>query len=323
MMQRVIVPLDGSELSESAIGLGQILARSFGAALELTTVLTEPVMLDLLPSLLLPDRSAAEHYLEKVASRVSPDIETFSYVIRGNPVEELLRLTSGQPDVVVVMSTHGRGGLGRVMYGSVADKVLRGSTVPVALVRGGVAAEKSTLNSLLVPLDGSELAGQALALAAELGARVDATLTLVRVVEPIWSTTYGAFAEASMLASQQIIEVEQQLQAEARADLDRIATGLRERGLRVGWEVRAGRPADEIVRAAETTSADLIVISTHGRGGLRRFALGSVTSEIMHRGVTPILAIPPGSSAEVSYDGVAPSASELSVHHREGALKSG
>ena len=96
-----------------------------------------------------------------------------------------------------------------------------------------------------------------------------------------------------MLASAQIQEVEDQLQAEARAYLDATAKALRDRGLRVGWEVRAGRPADEIIRAAETTSADLIVLSTHGRGGLKRFALGSVTNEVLHRGVTPVFAVPP------------------------------
>lgn len=302
MIKRVIVPLDGSELSESAISLGQLFARVYGAALEITTVLTEPVMLDLMPTLLTPDRDDAERYVKSIEEQLPDDLETYSYVLRGNPAEELLRLTRGASDAMIVMSTHGRGGLGRVMFGSVADKVLRGSTVPIALVRGGVATDKSTLGSILVPLDGSDLSEQSLALATDLAAESDATLTLVRVVEPIWATTYGALAEASALATDQIIEVEKQLQAEARDYLDRLAILLREKGLRVGWEVRAGRPADEIVRAAETTSADLIVITTHGRGGLRRFALGSVTSEVMHRGGAPILAIPSGARHDVEGD---------------------
>lgn len=292
-MNRVILPLDGSKLSECALGLGQSLARAYGATLELTTVLTEPVLLDLLPGLMLPDRQAAEEYLTGIAQDVPDEIQTYTYAIRGNPTEQLLRLTSNTADTMIVMSTHGRGGLGRVMYGSVADKVLRGSTVPIALVRGGVEYDRAGISSILVPLDGSEIAEEALALAADLAERVDATVTLVRVVEPIWASTYGAFTEASILASQQIQDVEDQLQAEARAYLDAMAKALRERGLRVGWEVRAGRPADEIMRAAETTSADLIVLSTHGRGGLKRFALGSVTNEVLHRGVTPVFAVPP------------------------------
>lgn len=312
-MNRIIIPLDGSELSERAIGLGQGLARAYGAVLELTTVLTEPVLLDLLPSLLLPDRSAAEQYLAKVASSLPDDIETYTYVIRGNAFDELMRLTNGQTDVMLVMSTHGRGGLGRVMYGSIADKVLRGSTVPVALVRGGADHPTGGLKSILVPLDGSELSEDALGVAADLASRIDATITLVRVVEPIWASSFGAFADASALASQQIIEVEEQLQMEARGHLDGLANGLRERGLRVGWEVRAGRAADEIIRAAETMSADIIVISTHGRGGLRRFALGSVTNEVIHRGITPILAIPPKAREAVHVDGPTASSSEAPV----------
>jgi nucleotide-binding universal stress UspA family protein len=292
-MKRIIVPLDGSELSEKALGLGQVLARAYGATLELAHVLEEPVMLDLLPSLLLPDRQAAEKYLRDVAKETPEDIETATYVIRGNATEELLKLTRDAPDTMLVMSTHGRGGLGRIMYGSVADKVLRGATVPVALVRGGVEVQETHLHNILVPIDGSELSEMGLAMAVDLAEHSGAAITMVRVVEPIWASAYGAFAEASILASPQILEIEEQLQADARAYLDRIANDLRERGLRVGWEVRGGRPADEIIRAAETTSADIIVISTHGHGGIRRFALGSVTNEVLHRGITPMVAIPP------------------------------
>jgi nucleotide-binding universal stress UspA family protein len=292
-MNRIIVPLDGSELSEKALGLGQVLARAFGATLELVHVLEEPIMFDLLPSLLLPDRQAAEKYLRDLAADMPEDIAVVTYVLRGNPTDELLKLTENVEGAILVMSTHGRGGLGRIMYGSVADKVLRGATVPVALVRGGVDVQVTHLHSILVPVDGSELSELGLAMAVDLARHSGATLSMVRVVEPIWASAYGAFAEASILASPQILEVEEQLQADARAYLDAIANELREQGLRVGWEVRGGRPADEIIRAAETTSADLIVIATHGHGGMRRFALGSVTNEVLHRGLTPMVAIPP------------------------------
>lgn len=313
-MNRIIIPLDGSALSEQALGLAQVLARAYGATMELVHILEEPVVLDLLPSLLLPDRPAAEKYLRELAETLPDDIAKVWYAVRGNATEELLRLTSGATDTAVVMSTHGRGGLGRVMYGSVADKVLRGSTVPVALVRGTAARGDTPLRHLLVPLDGSELSESGLAAATDLAIASDAAMTLVRVVEPIWATTYGAFAEASILASPQILEVEEQLQAEARDYLDRIARDLRDKGLRVSWEVRAGRPADEIIRSAETTSSDMIVISTHGRGGIRRFALGSVTNEVLHRGSTPVFAIPPKAHASLAESVVVSTVSDAEVN---------
>jgi nucleotide-binding universal stress UspA family protein len=66
--------------------------------------------------------------------------------------------------------------------------------------------------------------------------------------------------------------------------------------------VRFGKPADEIVRAAETTEADLIVMATHGRGGIRRLPIGSVANEVLHRGTIPILVIPPRVSEQQQHD---------------------
>jgi nucleotide-binding universal stress UspA family protein len=292
-MNRIIVPLDTSELSERALVLGQMLARTYGSELEIIHVLEEPDAFDLVPSRLIPDRAAAEKYLNDIAATIANDVPTVTKVLPGSPADALLRHVRGAGDVLVVMSTHGRGGLGRLMFGSVADKVLRGASVPVALVRGGTAPQDMALHNILVPLDGSRLSEEALTAAVDVAERSDAAITLVRVVEPIWAASYGAFAEGSMLAAANILDVEEQLRADARAYLDSIATRLRDNGLRVAWEVRGGRPADEIIRATETISADLIVISTHGHGGMRRFALGSVTNEVLHRGTTPVLAIPP------------------------------
>ncbi|MCO5176551.1 MAG: universal stress protein [Thermomicrobiales bacterium] len=181
-----------------------------------------------------------------------------------------------------------------MVFGSVADKIVRGSTVPVVLVRDEHEQPHDVLRTVLVPLDGSALSETALPYAVELAQGTGATLALVRVVEPYWQSAFIAETpEAVYLSQSQIDDLEEQAHAEARGDLDTLATRLRGEGLRVVWEVRTGRPADEIARVAETTDADLIVISTHGRGGIRRWAFGSVTNEVLHRSKTPVLAIPP------------------------------
>jgi nucleotide-binding universal stress UspA family protein len=293
-MHKIIVPLDGSELSERAIGLGGAFARASAGRLELVHVLEEPIAFDLLPSLVIPDRSAAERYLQRVAERLSSDLEVTSYVIRGQPVSELLKLTHDDPEAVLVMSTHGRGGLGRLMLGSVADKVLRAASVPVALVRGNAPPHHGDFRSLLVALDDSSFAEAALPLAINLAQGCGATLSLVRVCEPFWNAQYSATAaELAYLSDTQLVDLERECLDGARRYLDLIAGEIRAKGVRVIWEVRSGRAADEIIRAAETTESDLIIMSTHGRGGIRRLAMGSVTNEVLHRGITPLLAISP------------------------------
>lgn len=293
-MNAIIVPLDGSELSERAIGLGVAFAQAYDARLALVHVLEEPVALDLLPSLVIPDRDAAEAYLRRLAGTMPDSVEVSIHAVRGNPVDTLLDLTEGNPESMLVMSTHGRSGLGRLMLGSVADKVLRGASVPVALVRGAGTPRVRGLHTLLVPLDTSSFSETALPVAVDLARRLDATIGLVHVCEPFWVSPYAsAVPELSGVNDDRASDVERECLTNGRAYLDRLAGDIRADGTRVVWEVRFGKPADEILRAAETTAADLIVMSTHDRTGIRRLALGSVTNEVLHRGTTPILAIPP------------------------------
>jgi nucleotide-binding universal stress UspA family protein len=293
-MNTIIVPLDGSELSERAIKLGAAFAQAYDARLALVHVLEEPIALDLLPSLVMPDREAAESYLRRLAGALPDDIDTSIHALHGNPVDTLLDLTGENPESMLVMSTHGRSGLGRLMLGSVADKVLRGASVPIALARGASMPLVHGLQRLLVPLDTSAFSETALPVAVDLARRLDATIGLVHVCEPFWISPYAsAVPELSGINEARSSDIERECLTHGRTYLDRIAGDIRADGTRVVWEVRFGKPADEILRAANTTDADLIVMSTHDRSGIRRLALGSVTNEVLHRGTTPILDIPP------------------------------
>jgi nucleotide-binding universal stress UspA family protein len=293
-MRKIIVPLDGSELSRRAVSLGEMLVRAFSGTLELVNILDDPSVVDLMSISTTPDLIGAESYLKHVADELPDDIQVKVWAVRGNPTEELLKLTEEDPDVIIAMSTHGRGGLGRVMFGSVADKVLRGASGPVAVMRSNGHDILPKLRTMLVPLDGSRLSEEVLPMATELATNTGATISLVRVIDPYYASTFVAETpEAAYLSPEQISQFEQQSLADARAYLDAIATDLRAKDLRTVWEVRIGRAADEIARAAETTAADLVLMSTHGRGGIRRWALGSITDEVLHRSSTPILAIPP------------------------------
>lgn len=293
-METIIVPLDGSPLSAHAISFGVAFARAYGAELRLVHILEEPIAFDLLPSLLIPDRASAEAYLKRHATDVPSDVPVDTMVLRGYAAEVLVETAAAEQDAMLVMGTHGRGAARRAMLGSIADDVLRHATVPVVLVRGTATAPKNVFKTIMVPLDTSHYGEEALPLAIDLATQCDASVSLVNVCEPFWDSPYVAVAPELGPINQDVLEASQrELLAAGRAYLHRLADDMRTKGVQVTWEVRIGRPTDEILRAIETTGVDLVIIATHGRGGISRLAFGSVTNDILRHSSVPILAIPP------------------------------
>lgn len=293
-MNRIIVPLDGSTHSERAISFAETFARTFDSRIQLVHVLEDPIAFSLMPSLIIPDRLSAEQYLRDVTEQISKDIEVTNHVIRGKPVKAILDLAADSPGAMIVMSTKARRGIDRLMLGNFADKVLRRSMVPVALVRGSSPPANEGFQSLLVPLDKTSYSETALSIATDLAQRSGATLALVNVCEPFWVSPYAeTMPQLSYVGHERERDVDRESLETGRYYLDQLARRIRADGIRSIWEVRFGKPADEILRAAETTEADLIVMATHDRHGIRRLALGSVTSEVLQRAKMPILTIPP------------------------------
>jgi nucleotide-binding universal stress UspA family protein len=215
----------------------------------------------------------------------------------GHPAEEILRYADENDIDLILMATHGRSGIRRWAMGSVADKVLRASEVPVLLVRAGIP-EKSAYDewprgTLLVPLDGSELAESVLphieALAKQRGAEL-VDVVLLRVCEPpAVPSDY-----AGMLVSPEVWqEATERLRQDAEQYLARVEKRLQGAGLRVRSEVLVGYPADQIVDYANRTPFNLVVIATHGRSGISRWARGSVAEKVLVGVSSPILMVRP------------------------------
>ncbi len=292
-MVRILAPLDGSALSERAVTVGEQIAETLGGRLELLSVVDDPVILDLAPGLVQPDRGAVERYLERLAQTLPASVPTTTTVVLGSPVDQILAAADAVPDTIIVMSTHGRSGIGRVMFGSVADKVTRGASCPLVLIRGTAPDATVRPGTVLVTLDGSPRAETALSLAVQFARGMGSEVRLLRVIPPFWTgpaVHYGP--EVIYLSGDQVAELTEQALTEVHGYLDEVASRLRRDEVRVSWEARIGRPADEIVQAAETIDPALIVMSSHGRGGFRRWALGSVADEVLHRVSTPVVIIP-------------------------------
>ncbi|MCX7622483.1 MAG: universal stress protein [Thermomicrobium sp.] len=291
MIASVVVPLDGSELAEAALPYGKALAERFGASLYLVRVVDIEAPADV--------AAGARDYLAKVAERLGVPAEiTVRY---GDPAAEIIDLVLELPDPAIAMTTHGRSGLGRWLYGSVADRVVRGAGVPVLLIRSSMPQrEPGVVRSILLPVDGSTLAEAAVPYAKELARRFDATIHLVRVAETpeiysLLSVPAGVPASAEVLdqLAQQMIET-------ATTYVNELAERLRGEGLRVEAHVLEGIAPEQLLAFERERQPDLVVMATHGRSGLSRVVFGSVAERLLREGTVPLLLIRPPEAVQAS-----------------------
>ncbi|MGE5603755.1 MAG: universal stress protein [Nitrososphaerales archaeon] len=292
MYHTLLVPLDGSEYSERALPLAMILARHLGAQLVLMRAASASVF---------PGADAtqaevraveeAQTYLVKMKAEMSGQGVSIEIALPyGDAAEEILQEIGTRHADLVVMCTHGRSGLGRWIFGSVAEKVLAHSTAPVLLVRPTGAATTLELEpaqaGLLVPLDGSAFAESVLPHAKALACLFGRRLMLLRVVEP--PRNAYAFAEAALVAAPSNVPAR-----DAETYLEEVAQRLRDPGLSVQTVVREGWAADVIAYGCRELQPGLIVMATHGRAGVARLLLGSVALEVVRRSPLPVMLIRP------------------------------
>jgi nucleotide-binding universal stress UspA family protein len=198
------------------------------------------------------------------------------------------------PGAMIVMATHGRSGLQRMLIGSVADVVVRTATVPVALIRGVVEAGAipESFRHILVPLDGSDRSATALPLAIELARGSGAHLHLLQVVLPVPVSEIGYATDTSFLDPDVYADMMVDLERSADDDLESARHTCERAGVRATTHVLVGTPSDGILRVAEDVAADLIVMASRGRGGARRMVLGSVTTGLVQRSGLPLIVVP-------------------------------
>lgn len=296
--RRVVVPLDGSDLAEQALPHAEALALLTGAPLHLVRVI-DPAHLGtplgallssdaLTLALILEDeRIAARDSLERIAQdlRDRGQVVTVEYQ-QGSAADELLAVT--QPGDLLVMVTHGRGGLGRWFLGSVAETVIRRTTVPVLLVRASeMSPMPPAIQRIVVPLDGSTLAEEALPTARAMAGRLHVPVHLLTVIDISGATTLE-LATAAVSASR-LEETLLRLFTEAEISLANAEEQVLQPGAKVTTEVRYGSPGPTIVDA--TQPGDLIVMTSHGHSGFARWMLGSVAEAVVRRSAVPVLLV--------------------------------
>jgi len=302
MYRTIMVPLDGSSLGEYALPLALGIAQRAGAAVDLVHVgtplgphafggeLDAPVLGEMRRAQL---RAGARAYLDQLAGSRSAcwEVAITATVLDGGAVDRLYDHALAASADLVVMTTHGYGMLARAWMGSVADKLVRHLPTPVLLVRPHAEAldllevvHERGFEHVLIPLDGSALAEEILEPALALGTLMEAEYTLMEAIEaPVLG--YAPSPQVAGLDERAL----ERWRAEARAYLERVAGRMRARGLVVRTRVTSAPPALAIIDAARKHTADLIALSTHGRGGLARLLLGSVADTVVRGAGVPVL----------------------------------
>ena len=280
MYKTIVVPLDGSLLSESAIEPALELAKRTGATVHLVTCTWagDPLM----------PRTDARDYLDTRVEVLKPRKIESTMLSEREPGEAIVTLARHLPDAIVCMTTHGRSGLGQALLGSVAEQVAREVDGPLLLL-GPDAAGVLPLDRALVAIDDSAASLQVAHLAADWAREFGIELTLVEVIDP------DDLERARTATREPIVE---------DTALRQMASTIDDGTIAITWEVLHGDdPAESLLDFARRSPASLVFLGTHGRTGAARVFVGSVAMRVARHAPCPIVLLHPvgaGTSVRVN-----------------------
>jgi nucleotide-binding universal stress UspA family protein len=285
MFKKILVPLDGSQLSQRALEPALALSQESGAELLLVRVpaadtlsfaVSEAKQRELFQESLL--------YLDTIRkSNAQSQVSLRTQVLEGDVASAIVDTARTEQIELIIMSTHGYSGLTRWVLGSITEKVLRSAPCPVMAVHAA-----RHLQRVLITLDGSPLAERAIEPGLSLAQSLQAEVTLLRCVPHILAD--GKLDEHERGLSRRMQE---DLINEAKEYLRARSDEAGRSGVMINSAVRIGSPADSILEYVETYGIDLIAMATHGRTGLKRWVYGSVTAKVLRSVSCSMLVIRP------------------------------
>jgi len=298
---QILLPTDFSGNADYAFPYAVAFAKTFGGRIHLAHVVDEGAASggaapayglasgDLGP-LLDAMEEHAQARLEHIRSQLNEQgVEVVVHLVRGNPVEALAQLAEDHGCTLIAIASHGRRGFDHLVFGSVAERVLRTSPVPVLFVKHPehefVRATEGTIaiDRVLYPTDYSEFCEKGLPFANSVCREFGASLTLVHGFEyPMNSPELIPEASTNVTLS---------LESSARQMLKDWQAEVKD--VPVDSEMRVGSPYRVVRELAKKLEIDLIVVPTHGRSGVAHMFLGSVAERIARHAPCPVLTIRP------------------------------
>lgn len=297
-IRTILVPLDGSETGERALPWVKAVAND-----QTNIVLMEvaPVassvrsiggqVIGSAETIQEGYRQIAEEQLADAKGRWFGDDDRISTVIAvGDPGDQILATAAEQQADLIVMSSHGRGAIGRFVSGSVADRVVRTAPLPVMIVghHGDIPGD-AAISRIIAPVEDSDLSMAALPVAAALSNNTGAPVTVLNAIVPVaevstlYPATIGTIPPSAYDDSQETLTIQ------AKAVVDKAVDALAKDGVDATSEVFVGNAAESVL--ADLEPGDVVVLSSHARAGLSRWVIGSTTMKLVQHAPNPIVVV--------------------------------
>jgi len=294
MFKHILVPLDGSNLSEASLTPAAILAEKFKAPVTLLHVIEQGAPSEVHADRHLTEPDEASEYLEDVAKREFPPKVKVTTHVHTAPVADVTQsivdhITTEFHTDLIVICTHGKSGIRDALFGNIAQQIAAQDKTPLLIVKP--VSPRFKLEKILVPLDPDSMHDFSFPFAQTLAQAFKAELHLLSVI-PTFGTLAGEQAAAGNLmpvTTQAFLDMKEE---NARKDLQEHVDSLSKNGLTVSVDIQRGDPASLIVKTAENSSMDLIILSTHRKKGMGAFWARSVAPKVAQKTKIPLLLIP-------------------------------
>jgi len=284
--KRVAVLLDGSEYADQAIPMTKLVCRATRAHLTILSAVRD--LADSMQSEFEASSQERAAHLEKVAQQFRDEGIEVDYVVRPGHIADATKELVQEAGIdLVITTTRGRSGVPHWLSGGASAKLVNEISTPLLLVQSTDAhnGELPTMRRILVTLDGSILSEKALPFARALAKAFDSELVLMTVPAVPEISNYRAAAEV-------VETIRSEAEVNIREFLDAVARSLRAEGLRVSTIVTGSMPARTIVAISESEDVDMIMLTSHGRGGLDLFFMGSVAQRVVQSTQDPVFMVP-------------------------------
>jgi nucleotide-binding universal stress UspA family protein len=301
-IDRILCPIDFSDFSLDALRHGLRLAQWYSAQLTLFHVyqLFQPLPVEGIPGAVpvlvdVDPQQIAEEVRRFCASLVGPSGQSVEILVTpGDAAKEIRREAERVPFDLLILGTHGRSGFERLFLGSVTEKVLRSTRVPVLTIPPPVREAGSPhYKTILCPLDFSAASIRALDYALSLAQEADARLILLHAIEDVLG-----HSSAQSLGHVTVAEYYQQLELDAVTRLRAVVPDDARVWAHPEERVVKGRPYEEILKIVADEHVDLVVMGVQGRGVVNRLVFGSTTHRVIREASCPVLTLHSGSVGE-------------------------
>lgn len=297
-IRTILVPLDGSETGQRALPWAKALAGK-NANIILLEVTPVAVTIRAFGGQVIGSaekvqegfRQIAQQQLDEAAARFfSSDDKITTVIAMGDPTEQIIATALEHNADLIVMSSHGRGAIGRFVSGSVADRIVRHAPLPVMIIGPeGEITPDAAIERIIAPIEDTDLSRAAIPVAAGLAKLANAPISVVHVILPMTDLAFTYPGAVGTLPPSAFDGTFEQIVADANAFVEGIVTTLKNDGIEASGEVYNGSTAHSIIETLRP--GDVIVLSSHARQGLARWVIGSTTTKLIRNGLAPVVVV--------------------------------